>query len=105
MANAADSTVTRVDRDHHQVVAIPVGGAPSALTFGSGALWVTDGDARSVAQVDPGRNKVVHRIAVANAPRAMALAGGMLWVASGVEGGIKGIDLKSGRVTRTRGLA
>jgi peptide/nickel transport system substrate-binding protein len=79
-------------------VAIPVGGAPSALAYGSGSLWVTDGDGRSVAQVDPGTNKLIRKVPVGNAPRATALAGGTLWVASGVEGGVKGFDLDKGHV-------
>ena len=41
-----------------QAVTIPVGGAPAALAFGGGSLWVADSDSRDVAQVDPGANKV-----------------------------------------------
>ena len=37
---------------------ISVGGAPAALAFGGGSLWVADSDSREVAQIDPGANKV-----------------------------------------------
>ena len=40
---------------------IPVGGAPAALVYGGGSLWVADGDSREIAQVDPGANKVAKR--------------------------------------------
>jgi streptogramin lyase len=57
VANTLDGTISRIDREHHEVVSIDVGGAPHGLAFGAGSLWVADGDARSVAQVDPGANK------------------------------------------------
>ena len=44
----------------YEAVRIPrVGGAPAALAFGGGSLWVADSDSRDVVQVDPGANKVV----------------------------------------------
>jgi DNA-binding SARP family transcriptional activator len=86
VANRLDGMVSRIDRDR-QVTTIDVGGAPAALAFGAGSLWVADGDAREVAQVDPGSNKV-RRIPAANAPRSLALAEGALWVVSGADGDV-----------------
>ena len=100
IANAADGTVTRVDRRRDEQVRIPVGGAPAALAFGGGSLWVADSDGREVLQVDPGADKVVARYEVGNAPRALAATTGAVWVASGVDGRIRRIDLTSGRVAR-----
>jgi YVTN family beta-propeller protein len=99
VANAQDGTITRINREREQVVAIDVGGAPHGLAFGAGSLWVADGDARSVAQINPGANKVQQRIDVGNAPSAVAFAGGALWVASGVDGTLDRIELgrKRGR--------
>ena len=98
VANAADGTVTRIDRDREQPVrVIPVGESPAALAFGGGSLWVADSDSRKVWQVDPRSNRVVKSIEVGNAPRALAVAGGAVWVASGVDGRIQRIDLDSGR--------
>jgi YVTN family beta-propeller protein len=93
VANSQDGTITRVDRERHQEVAIDVGGAPHGLAFGAGSLWVADGDGRSVAQIDPGTNRVQQRIDVGNAPSAVAFAGGALWVASGVDGALDRIEL------------
>jgi YVTN family beta-propeller protein len=101
IANAAEGTVTRIDRERDERVAIPVGGAPAALAFGGGSLWVADSDGREVAQVDPGSNQATLRIPVGNAPRALAATPGALWVASGVDGRVRRVDLDRGRVTQT----
>jgi peptide/nickel transport system substrate-binding protein len=100
IANAAEGTVTRIDRERDERVAIPVGGAPAALAFAEGSLWVADSDSRNVLQVDPGSNRVVQSFEVGNAPRALAVAAGKVWVASGVDGRIRQIDLGTGRVGR-----
>ena len=56
IANAADGTVSRIDRDARRArCAIPVGGAPAALAFGGGSLWVADSDSRDVAAGRSGR--------------------------------------------------
>jgi peptide/nickel transport system substrate-binding protein len=89
--------VRDVELHHLPVREIPVDGAPSALAFSGGSLWVADSDSRFVAQVDPGINRVVHRYEVGNAPRALAAAAGAVWVASGVDGRIQRIDVDRGR--------
>jgi YVTN family beta-propeller protein len=101
IANAADGTVTRIDRAHDDRVRISVGGAPAALAFAGGSLWVANSESREVAQVDPGADKVVAHVTVGNAPRALAVTPGAVWVASGVDGRVRKIDLKLGRVTQT----
>jgi peptide/nickel transport system substrate-binding protein len=101
VANTLDGTVTRIDRQRDRAVTIPIGGAPSGLAFSGGSLWASDGEARSVAQVDPGANQVVQRIEVGNAPRAVAAAGGALWVASSADGAVRRVDLEGGQVTRS----
>ena len=59
VASAGDGTVMRIDRKHDQPVSITVGGAPAALAFAGGSLWVADSESRDVVQVDPGANKVL----------------------------------------------
>jgi len=54
IANAADGTVTRIDRG--QVTTIPVGGEPTAIAFSHGSLWVADGQNGRVDQVDSRTN-------------------------------------------------
>ena len=100
IANEADGTVTRLDRERDERVAIPVRGTPAALAFSGGSLWVADSDSRFVAQVDPATNRVRQRFEVGNAPRALTAAAGAVWVASGVDGRVQRIDLDRGRVAR-----
>ena len=80
--------MSRIDREHdpHQIVQIDVGGEPTALAFGAGSLWVANGESRSVAQVDPGSNRVVQQLEVGNASRGVAAGFGALWVASAFDG-------------------
>ena len=59
--NAADGTVSRIDRKTNQAVRISVGGAPAALAYGGGSLWVADSDSGELAQIDSGANKVAER--------------------------------------------
>ncbi len=61
---------------------------------------MADGDSRSVAQVDPGSNKVRQKIPAAIAPRSLALAEGALWVISGAEGDLHRVELD--RLDRAR---
>ena len=102
VANAADGTVTRVDREPDRSAAtrttITVGGKPAALAFGSGSLWVADSDSRSVVQVDPTTNRGCGHRWKSATPRARSpVTAGAVWVASGVDARIQRIDLDSGR--------
>ena len=101
VANRLDGTVPRIPESRRPTRSstIPVGGAPSALAFGAGSLWVADGEARKVAQVDPGADKVLQTITVGNAPRSLAVTAGALWAVSGVDGSVNRIDLDSTRRT------
>ena len=85
--------MSRIDRERHQIVPIDVGGEPTALAFGAGSLWVANGESRTVAQVDPGSNRVVQRLEVGNASRGVAAGFGALWVTSAVDGVVRRIDL------------
>ena len=78
-------------------VTIPVGGAPAALAFAGGSLWVADSDGAGGGAGRPGREQGRAADPVGNAPRALAVTAGALWVASGVDGRIRRIDLDRGR--------
>jgi YVTN family beta-propeller protein len=100
VANALDGTVSRIDREHDQVVTIDVGGEPTALAFGAGSLWVANGESRSVAQVDPGSNRGVNQLPVGNASRGIAAGFGALWVTSAIDGTVRRIDLGQSGASR-----
>ena len=98
IANAADGTVSRIDRERDEAVTIPVGGAPPRSPSAAARCgWRTATRATSL-QVDPGANKVVQRVSRSATRRARwPFADGVVWVASGVDGRIRGIDLERGR--------
>jgi ABC-type transport system substrate-binding protein/DNA-binding SARP family transcriptional activator/DNA-binding beta-propeller fold protein YncE len=100
VASALEGTVSRIDRERGEIVPIDVGGEPTALAFGVGSLWVANGESREVAQVDPGSNRVVHRLGVGNVSRGVAAVFGELWVTSAFDSVVRRIDL--GRRTETR---
>ena len=103
-ASGSGGTVSRIPHDG-DAVAIPVGGEPAGLAFGAGSLWVADRRDRSVLQINPAVDRVVHTYTVGNAPRAVAAAFGSIWVASEVDPAIARIDLARGRVTGKVDLA
>ena len=101
VANALEGTVSRIYPVRKQVATIDVGGEPTALAFGSGSLWVANGESRSVAQVDPGSNRVVNTLEVGNASRGVAAGFGALWVTSAIDGAVRRIDLDRPAVSRS----
>jgi DNA-binding beta-propeller fold protein YncE len=66
VANTLDGTVSRIYGGGETIAPIDVKGEPTALAFAAGSLWVANGETRSVAQVDPGSNRIVDRLHVEN---------------------------------------
>ena len=60
---------------------ISVGSAPYALTFGAGAVWVSNEGSGTVSRIAPKRNKVVKTIRVGGGPNGIAVAFQKVWVA------------------------
>ena len=60
---------------------ISVGSAPYALTFGAGAVWVSNEGSGTVSRIAPKRNKVVKTIRVGGGPNGIAVAFKKVWVA------------------------
>jgi YVTN family beta-propeller protein len=96
-------TVSRIEgRDIREV--IPVGGGPSAITVGNGAVWVAHALDGTVAGVDPGTERVVQTIPVGDGPSGIAYGEGLVWVANGGDHTVVGIDARTGDVTERVGL-
>ena len=100
VASTLAGTVSRINRERHEIVPIDVGGEPNALAIGAGSLWVANGESGTVAQVDPGSNRVVQRLEVGNASRGIVAGFGALWVTSAVDGVVRRIDLDHPTVNR-----
>jgi hypothetical protein len=62
------------------------------LTSGGG-LVLAGTLSRTIAEVDPGRRRVVRTVGTAAAPNALAFAGGGMWVASGYGGTLTRVGL------------
>ena len=91
VANAADGTVTRIDRERDERVDDPGRRRARRRSRSAAARcgWPTATGA-TVAQVDPGSNKVVQRVrGRQRAARRWPRRRGALWVASGVDGRVR----------------
>jgi len=77
-------TLTRIDPATGSVEAtIPIGGQPTGVAVGEGAIWIADPGRRSVVRVDPKTDRVVKRIRLGARPRGIAVGGGFVWVSAG----------------------
>jgi peptide/nickel transport system substrate-binding protein len=80
---------------------IPVGHAPSAVTAGNGAIWVTNGDENSVSRIDPRTNSVNQTIDVGGGPSGIAVGNGSVWVANGLDGTLSRIAANNNQLLQT----
>jgi DNA-binding SARP family transcriptional activator/ABC-type transport system substrate-binding protein len=102
LAEPDAGTVVRVDRVSRQVVErIPVGGVPSALTVGGGAVWVASVPGTEVDRIDPATYTVTRPIRLGSA-QASALAFGLghLWVADSTDESLLEFDPLTGTLHR-----
>lgn len=77
----APNSVAAIDTHTNQVVAqVQVGARPSAITFGSGSLWIANLDDRTVTRVDPRTLFLLRTFPLADPPTGIAAAGGGIWV-------------------------
>jgi YVTN family beta-propeller protein len=78
-------SVAVIDANHGSVVDdIPLGGRPSSITAGAGAVWVSDYDDGTVVRIDL-RTHRTRAIAVPLEPRSVAVADGVVWVTDGAK--------------------
>lgn len=74
-------TVFRIDATTNEVVAtIRVGGHPTGIAVGEGAVWITDAKANSVHRIDPATNKITATIPLGGRPSSIAAGNGAIWV-------------------------
>ena len=81
------------------IARVEVTGNPQRLTFGYGAVWVTNANG-TVSRIDPASNRVVATIRMprpGHHPEAIAAGAGMVWVAASA-GSVWRIDPASNRV-------
>src|SRR5438552_363999 len=99
----------RVEVAHHsirppsrQVVErIPLGGSPSALALGGGAVWVANSLDSTVSKIDPSLGRVAATIPVGSDPVALAVSGRWVSVANEFSSTVSRIDAHRGLVVQT----
>ena len=102
---AGASGLVAVDTASDQLVhATRLPGAPSAVSGGSGSVWVADPGGGNVSRVDPGSGAEVDRILVGGGPGSITSAAGAIWVASTVNATLTRIDPATEAVTQTIAL-
>ena len=78
---AAANSVAAIDTRSNRVVAqVAVGARPSAITSGSGSLWVANLDDQNISRVDPQTLRTVQAVPVGAPPTAIAAARERMWV-------------------------
>jgi DNA-binding beta-propeller fold protein YncE len=77
---------------------LPVGDSPSAVSAGTGSVWVANTREETVSRIDPkSRRAVGPPIAVGEDPVAVAVGAGSVWVANFGDGTVTRIDPRSNR--------
>jgi YVTN family beta-propeller protein len=92
-ANVAPNSVAIIDPTSNNVTgSVPVGIRPGPVAVGAGAVWVGNGDDRTLSRVDPQTRTVVANISLNTTPTGLAVGAGAVWVASGLLGSVTRID-------------
>ena len=77
------NSVAAVDPDTGQVeAAVPIGGRPTAIAVGEGAVWVANPDQQTLVRIDP-KTKAVTSIGLGTRVADVAVGFGSVWVAGG----------------------
>jgi YVTN family beta-propeller protein len=79
----APNSVAAIDiRNNAVVAAVPVGSGPGPISFGSGSLWVANGNDQTVWRIDPSTRRVLRTFSVGDSPDDIAATDSGTWVAS-----------------------
>ncbi len=101
VTSEADGSVSRIDLRSGSVQRIQAGSNPTGITYGDGAVWVTDSGNRSLERINPATDTVVQQIPVGNSPRSVAVGSGGVWVANSLDDTVSRIDPRTGHPSLT----
>ena len=77
LATAAPNSVVAIDLASGRIASqTPVGENPGGIAAGSGAVWVLNGDDRTVSRIDPRTRRVTRTFAIGAVPTAVAVGAG-----------------------------
>jgi YVTN family beta-propeller protein len=91
-------SVVRIDDGGGIAGEATLGTAPTAVTYGGGALWATNGNAGTVSRIDPQTNDVDRPIRVGGGPAGIAYAERAVWVANSLSGTVSRISTETSEV-------
>ena len=75
------SAVAEIDPQTNRLsAAVPVSGRPDGIAYGSGSLWVTNPDDRTVMRLDPDTRTVARTLSLDDKPTAIAASRRAVWV-------------------------
>jgi peptide/nickel transport system substrate-binding protein len=94
--------VARVDPSSADIADVTaIGGPPSAVAAGEGAVWAVDAPARRVVRVEPDAGSAGQSIPVGNGAAAVVTGGHFVWVANSLDGTVTQVEPTSNRVVAT----
>ena len=79
---SSDSVALISDRTSRLQASFPVGGSPSSLAVGAGAVWALNADDQTLTRVDPVR-RAEHAYGTEGIPVDLAAGDGSVWVVNG----------------------
>ena len=96
----APNSVAVIDPTRNAVVSqVPVGGRPTGISIGEGAVWVGNSQQQTLLRIDPQTRRVVRTIGLGVTPWRIAVGAGAVWVASYESKTVVKIDPISNAVT------
>jgi YVTN family beta-propeller protein len=93
---AGPNTVGVIDAQQARLSTVVTGvGRPAAVTYGAGAVWVTDSADNMLLRIDPA-GQVIDRIPVGRGPSGVTFTDGEVWVANELDGTVSEVNPGSG---------
>jgi len=77
-----------------------VGGRPTGLAYGEGAIWVANNASNSVSWIDPDSSGEVDQVPVGESPTTVAVGDHAVWVVNSGDGTVSEIDPRTTDVKR-----
>jgi YVTN family beta-propeller protein len=93
----ANEVVAIDPRTNRVVAGVDVGKTPTRVVVGGGAVWVINGDDRTMSRIDP-RARDVRTISPGSGLADIAFGRGALWAANGRAGTVTRIDPRTARI-------
>jgi DNA-binding SARP family transcriptional activator/ABC-type branched-subunit amino acid transport system substrate-binding protein/streptogramin lyase len=80
----AGNSLAAIDPHTNRIVAdVSVGGTPTSVAVGAGAVWALNADDQTIARIDP-KTKRARTFGIGETPTDLAAVGDALWVGSGL---------------------